>query len=163
MTEPYAPYGPPPYFDRHDFRHRYRRAEPHFFGFFVRLAIGVLVILILLAVLRSVANGSAGGPWLEVAGGFGIALAVLGGIAVFALFLAVIFGLVLPALSSRGGDWMNPERWATFEATKDLKVRYARGEISREEYMAVLRDLEPGAFAREAPPAGPEPAEGPAK
>jgi uncharacterized membrane protein len=157
VSASHAPYPPPPYFDRPPYRASYRHHEPPFFGGFLRLAIGLVVLLILLGVLRNVVNNPDGAPWVDVSTGLGIAVAVIGAFAVLALFLAVIFGLVLPALAGKGGDWMNPDRWSAFEATKDLKGRYARGEVSREEYLAVLADLERPAppTAREAAPPPP--------
>ncbi|HYY81319.1 MAG TPA: SHOCT domain-containing protein, partial [Actinomycetes bacterium] len=65
-----------------------------------------------------------------------------------------------PAVPGAGGpQWAGPPPWAgpRPDAALDIaRARYARGELSREEYLRILQDL-----GAPPPPAPPEPPPGP--
>jgi putative membrane protein len=74
--------------------------------------------------------------WGEMLIIFIILLLFLGGLIV----AAVLIGRALTRPDQRAG-WSNPEASGK-NAMEILKERYARGEISREEYLRVKDDLE---------------------
>jgi putative membrane protein len=78
-------------------------------------------------------------------------LLVIGGIVLLSLWLV---RKLWPAISASGGYPRNG--WMPDEAIRIVQLRYARGEISREEYERIRTDL-----FREQPPAEPEPVERP--
>lgn len=55
--------------------------------------------------------------------------------------LAVIFALRLAGRSPTGSDGIGPSRPAFDPAVNELRLRYARGEVSRDEYLGAARDL----------------------
>ena len=117
------------------------------------------VIALTMAALRYAVSGDS--PVFGPIGEFGwqaaqIALWVLFALALAAVVFAAVAGLLLPALTHEKGSWFDPARWSSFEAIKDVKVRYAAGRITREEYLRLMEDLE---GRPQTPPPAPAPAQ----
>ena len=68
------------------------------------------------------------------------------GLGIAAIVMWAIFTAVAPALVHQFGK--GPAEWSSFAAVSELKRRYARGEMTREDYLLRLEDIE----RREAPP-----------
>lgn len=68
------------------------------------------------------------------------------GLGTAAIVLWAIFTAVAPALVHHFGK--SPAEWSSFAAVSELKCRYARGEMTREDYLQKLEDIE----RRETPP-----------
>ena len=64
-------------------------------------------------------------------------LLLMGALVAVAVALVLRLGGRLPA----GGDPGGPPRSAFDPALNELRVRYARGEVSRDEYLRAARDL----------------------
>lgn len=82
------------------------------------------------------------GDWFGPYGWLGM---ILYGLFWLALILGIIWLVVWAIRRSSSGNWnsstMN-DRTATGSSAKDIaQMRYARGEISREEYQQLLEDL----------------------
>lgn len=87
--------------------------------------------------------------------GWGIAgngLGLVGWLLNLVLTLLVLGGVIwlvvwlVRRLSSAGSTWLSHEAAGGPEDPKRvLQLRYARGEITREQYLAMLKDLEEGA------------------
>jgi uncharacterized membrane protein len=84
------------------------------------------------------------------------------------LFLAVVAGLVVwvvlhttrrPPAPAVAGGWA--PRFGPDPAIEEARIRYARGELSREDYLRVSEDLAPGGPATPPPPETPPPQEEP--
>jgi len=79
-----------------------------------------------------------GGPWAMVFGVFGLLILL-----VFVLAIA-FFAMRGLARAAWRGSWHRPDggRWGFDPALEIARSRYARGEITREQYDALRRDLE---------------------
>ncbi len=83
-----------------------------------------------------------------VGGGMG-GLGLLGGLLSTLLMLGLLVGLVFLGLwlwrrfraSEEVGAWTQPHGSRQTSAREILQVRYARGELTREEYQSMLQDL----------------------
>ena len=82
-------------------------------------------------------------------GGFGGGLGLLGGLFGTLLTIGLLVGLVFLGIwlwrrfgVSEGVDsWAQPQRSQQPSAYDILQTRYARGELTREEYLSMLQDL----------------------
>lgn len=85
------------------------------------------------------------------------------GMNVFSVVLWVVFGLAIAGLviaaiftvASRlfvPPNWATTRDWGTVAGSVEIKRRYARGEVTREEYQRVIADLQ---HASSAPPPTP--------
>ncbi len=82
-------------------------------------------------------------------GGFGGGLGLFGGLFSLVLTIGLLVGLVFlgawlwrrfsPAEGT--GDWTKPPATRQPSALDVLRARYARGELTREEYQTILQDL----------------------
>ncbi len=118
-----------------------RRRVPWFFnGLFVLFA--AVSVVLLLVLLFPASFG-----YHPVAGGFG-PFGLFGGFLLFFLFIMVVLGVVRIALwSSRGrGDYRSGyggggggRRYGAFAIARE---RYARGEITREQFDQIMQDLQ---------------------
>ncbi len=81
-----------------------------------------------------------GSPWAYGMGGFGWFWMLIGVIG-FILFVTGIFYFLGWLFKSRRYEGYN-SRGSHDKAFEELKLRYARGEISREEYETMKRDME---------------------
>lgn len=69
------------------------------------------------------------------------------GLGIAAIVIWAIFTAVAPSLVHQFGK--GPAEWSSFAAVSELKRRYARGAMTREDYLQKLEDIE----RRETPPA----------
>ncbi len=123
--------------------------------------ISILIALVALGVVISLLRWASGGGFPPMDGSmmagavsaFGIVMMVFLGLAVAGLIIWVLFSMTA---MSRSAPWGGPKDWSTFGAVSELKKRYARGMVSREEYMRTLQDLE-GTPPAPAPPSTPPP------
>ena len=111
---------------------------------FVSIAIALVVLGLAFGLIRW-AFGF-GGPPMDgsmMAGAFSVV-----GLALMVFFMLALAGMVIWAVfafagAGQRGPWWAEKDWASFGAVSELKKRYARGLVSREEYLRVLSDLEP--------------------
>jgi len=82
-----------------------------------------------------------------------------------ALLIVLVVGLVVwaimqsaPTTAPPPAGWLTPSPPARDPALEAARLRYAKGETSREEFLKISADL--GGDAREAPPPGSEEASG---
>jgi uncharacterized membrane protein len=71
---------------------------------------------------------------------FVVVLWVVLGLGIAAVVMWAIFTVVAPTLMQQFGK--GPTDWATFGAVSELKKRYAHGDITRQDYLEKLEDLE---------------------
>ena len=120
------------------------------------MMIALVVLGAVLAVLRWTLSGGAfpfDGSLVNAAlSALGIALVVLFGLAMAALLFWAIFAFTALGRNSPLGG---PRDWAKWGAVQQLKERYAKGLVSRDEYLKVLADLEGPAAPAAAAPAEP--------
>ncbi len=76
-----------------------------------------------------------------------VVLWVVLGLAIAATLMWAISTAAAPALVRQFGK--SPAEWSSFGAGSDLKRRYVRGEMTREDYLQKIEDIE----RRETPPA----------
>ncbi len=76
-------------------------------------------------------------------GGFGFGGMMLGGLLMLAFWVLVIVGVVwLVVTLARGGGQLSAGTSTPGQTSLDiLKVRYAKGEITKEQYEQMKRDL----------------------
>lgn len=82
-------------------------------------------------------------------GGFGGGLGLFGGLLGSLLIIGLLVGLVFLGIwlwrrfgASEGiGPWTQPQGSQQLSARDILQTRYARGEVTREEYQVMLQDL----------------------
>ena len=82
-------------------------------------------------------------------GGFGGGMGLFGGLLGTLLIIGLLVGLVFLGIwlwrrfgaSEGGGSWTQPQRPQQLSARDILQTRYARGELTREEYQIMLQDL----------------------
>lgn len=78
-------------------------------------------------------------------GGFGWVGMILGGLILLALLtgliLVILFG-ILQVRKGSGHSNVNPAGQSEPSAREILQARYARGEITREQYLQMLTDIE---------------------
>ena len=115
--------------------------------------IALVVLGIFLTFIRWMMGGSAvtfDGSLINAAlSALGIAMVVLFGLAMAALIFWAIFAFTALGKNSNLGG---PRDWAQWGAIQQVKERYAKGLIARDEYLRVLADLErPSAAAAPAP------------
>lgn len=104
--------------------------------------VGVLVAVAVVAVVAVLLASWSGGYGMMGSGwGWGRGMAML---VVPLVFLVVVVLLLVTAFAPRGGSYpsLSPESLATAPAALEiLNTRYARNEISREEYLQKKVDL----------------------
>jgi uncharacterized membrane protein len=123
----------------------------------ITVAIAVVVIGIAVGVMRW-AFGMNGAPFDGTMMGWGLSALMMFMWVVFALAIAgvVIWALLMfaPAVAGRanGAPFGTPRDWSTMGAVAELKKNYARGMVSREEYLRRLEDIEGPSPAPSPPP-----------
>lgn len=83
-------------------------------------------------------SGYYGMPMMRWGGGWGMGLGVIG--VVFVCFLAMM--IFRNALWGSGGHRMG--HWQSDQAEEILRQRYARGDVTKEQFDQMLRDLREG-------------------
>lgn len=110
----------------------------------IALAIALVIVGVVLSALRWVLVGGPAvfdGRMMETgASALAMALWMLFGLVVVVLVIWFFFAAIAPVVAPRG--MMQPRDWSSFGAIAELKKRYARGEVSREDFLRVLADLE---------------------
>lgn len=103
----------------------------------------ILVLLVAALGHPSAAAAQGRGPWEMpmMQGGWGIAMMVLMILFWAAIVVVIIVGIRWLIISSRSQRQMTSEREAP-SALDILKARYARGEINKNEFEAIRRDIE---------------------
>lgn len=124
----------------------------------VSIAVALVVLGIAFSIVRWAWGGFPapfdGSVMAGVLSALGIFLMVMFGLAVAG---AVIWVLFAAGATATGSPWGTPKDWASMGAVSELKKRYARGLVSREEYLRVLADLEAPPKANEPAPPPPAP------
>lgn len=111
------------------------------------IVVAIILVLILVgacgAILLSWVGGYGSGNWMMgpgMMGGFGFP--ALGGIALLLFGVLIIIGLVLLVTWLARNAGQSPTTTPRGELPLEiLKVRYAKGEITREQYETMRRDL----------------------
>ena len=112
------------------------------------LAILPVVALVVLLVAASASSGSAYYGMMGVGWGWGVAMMLIP-LGVLVLLLLVIVGAASPRQVPMGYAPPAPPPVPSASALEILDARYARGEISRDEYLRIRSDLT-GAHGRQA-------------
>lgn len=102
----------------------------------------VLLVVVLAAVAMTAWAGSGwGGGMMGYYGGSGWGWMAVAGAVVMALVLVFVVLLVYALVRGTAPNYAPPAR--TDDPQNEARMRYARGEISREQYQQILRDLSP--------------------
>lgn len=104
---------------------------------------GILMLMMIAGGLPTVAGGQGAGPWdmPMMRGGWGIAMMVMMVLFWAAVMIAIVF-FIRWLISSSGPGQRAEHARDTDSALEILQKRYARGEISKQDYEEMRRDLQ---------------------
>jgi uncharacterized membrane protein len=113
-------------------------------GLVAGLLAGIIGFIILSFLLTAIGGAAGGGVGAAIGAAIGLGVsALLGLLEIGNIVLAMIGGLIGGAISPRVEiqSTAGPEKQEENDALKTLKLRYAKGEITKKQYDKMLKDL----------------------